>query len=401
MPVATRLIPIIPYAERADRLHAVLQRGASFDDAVDEAARAIIAQVRRDGDAALAALTERFDGVRPATLRVPAEALAAALDATDPELRAIIEEAAANIRRFHEQQRERSWFTEDGDGVVLGQRIVPMARVGLYVPGGTAAYPSSVLMNVIPAQVAGVTEIHLVSPPRADGSADAGLPHPLVLATAHLLGVEHVYAVGGAQAVAALAFGTDTIPRVDKIVGPGNAYVAAAKKLVYGTVAIDSIAGPSEIVVLADDTADARFVAADLLSQAEHDVRASAILVTPSAALAEAVQDEVERLVPEPRAAAPSSNGRSPTTPRASSPSRWARPSPSSTNSRRSTSKSSPPTRGRRWAASATPGRSSSAPPPPSPSATTSPGRTTSSRRAARRATPRRSACTTSSAGSR
>ena len=265
---------------------------------MDDAARAIIAQVRRDGDAALAALTERFDGVRPATLRVPAEALDAALDATDPELRAIIEEAAANIRRFHEQQRERSWFTEDGDGVVLGQRIVPMARVGLYVPGGTAAYPSSVLMNVIPAQVAGVTEIHLVSPPRADGSADAGLPHPLVLATAHLLGVEHVYAVGGAQAVAALAFGTDTIPRVDKIVGPGNAYVAAAKKLVYGTVAIDSIAGPSEIVVLADDTADARFVAADLLSQAEHDVRASAILVTPSAALAEAVQDEVERLVP-------------------------------------------------------------------------------------------------------
>ncbi|MEP0549162.1 MAG: histidinol dehydrogenase [Rhodothermales bacterium] len=298
MPVATRLIPVIPYAERAERLRAVLDRGASFDASVEDAARRIIEEVRRDGDAALAALTERFDGVRPAALRVPAEALDAALDATDPDLRAIIEEAAANVRRFHEQQRERSWFTEDGDGVVLGQRIVPMERVGLYVPGGTAAYPSSVLMNVIPAQVAGVDALHLVSPPRADGSADAGLPHPLVLATARLLGVEHVYAVGGAQAVAALAFGTDTIPRVDKIVGPGNAYVAAAKKLVYGTVDIDSIAGPSEIVVLADDTADARFVAADLLSQAEHDVRASAILVTPSAALAEAVQDAVEQLVP-------------------------------------------------------------------------------------------------------
>jgi histidinol dehydrogenase len=293
MPVATYLIPIIPYAERGERLRAVLERGASFDEAVDEAARAIIEQVRRDGDTALRDLTERFDGVRPASLRVPEDALDAALDATDPDLRAIIEEAAANIRRFHEQQRVRSWFTEDGDGVVLGQRIMPMERVGLYVPGGTAAYPSSVLMNVIPAQVAGVEDIHLVSPPGADG-----LPHPLVLATARMLGVEHVYAVGGAQAVAALAFGTDTIPRVDKIVGPGNAYVAAAKKLVYGTVDIDSIAGPSEIVVLADDTAEARFVAADLLSQAEHDVRASAILVTPSASLAEAVQAEVERLVP-------------------------------------------------------------------------------------------------------
>ncbi len=298
MPVTTSLIPIIPYAERAERLQAVLRRGASFDPAVDEAARAIIERVRCDGDTALGDFTERFDGVRPDPLTVPEEALAAAFEATDAELRAIIDEASANVRRFHAQQRERSWFTEDGDGVVLGQRIVPLERVGLYVPGGTAAYPSSVLMNVIPAQVAGVEELHLVSPPRADGSADAGLPHPLVMATAWMLGVRNVYAVGGAQAVAALAFGTETIPRVDKIVGPGNAYVAAAKKLVYGTVDIDSIAGPSEIVVLADETADARFVAADLLSQAEHDPRASAILVTPSATLADAVQAEVERLVP-------------------------------------------------------------------------------------------------------
>ncbi len=288
------LIPIVPYTDRADRLRAVLDRGASFDPAVEEAARSIVEQVRRDGDDALRTLTERFDGVHVERLKVPADALDAALDAVDADLRAIIAEAAENVRRFHEQQRERSWFTEDGDGVVLGQRIAPMERVGLYVPGGTAAYPSSVLMNTIPAQVAGVEEIHLVSPP-----GDDRLPHPLVCATARLLGVEHVYSVGGAQAVAALAFGTDTIPRVDKIVGPGNAYVAAAKKLVYGTVDIDSIAGPSEIVVLADDTADARFVAADLLSQAEHDVRASAILVTPSAALAEAVQAEVERLVPD------------------------------------------------------------------------------------------------------
>ena len=293
MPVETALLPIIAYADRAERLGAVLGRSAAFDPAVDEAARAILDEVRRDGDAALGRLTERFDGVRPDPLKVPAAALDRALDDTDAELRAIIEEAAANVRRFHEGQRERSWFTEDGDGVVLGQRIVAMERVGLYVPGGTAAYPSSVLMNVIPALVAGVPEIHLVSPP-----GDDGLPHPLVLATARLLGVEHVYAVGGAQAIAALAFGTKTIPAVDKIVGPGNAYVAAAKKLVYGTVAIDSIAGPSEIVVLADDTADARFVAADLLSQAEHDVRASAILVTPSRALAEAVQAEVEAFVP-------------------------------------------------------------------------------------------------------
>jgi histidinol dehydrogenase len=298
MPVTTSLLPIVSYAERAERLRAILDRGATFDPAVEEAARAIIDRVRRDGDGALADLTEQFDGVRPEPLKVSAAALDAALDDLDAELRSIIEEAAGNVRRFHREQRERSWFTEDGDGVVLGQRIVPMERVGLYVPGGTAAYPSSVLMNVIPAQVAGVEEVRLVSPPRADGSADAGLPHPVVLAAARLLGVEHVYAVGGAQAVAALAFGTDTIPRVDKIVGPGNAYVAAAKKLVYGTVDIDSIAGPSEIVVLADATADARFVAADLLSQAEHDVRASAVLVTPSAALAEAVQAEVDRLVP-------------------------------------------------------------------------------------------------------
>jgi len=285
-------LPILPYAERGERLRALLAREATFSADVEAAARAIVDDVRQRGDTALLEHTERLDGVRPDPLRVPTGALREAADALDPALRGVIEAAIANVRRFHERQRPPSWFVEDGDGVILGQRVVPMDRVGLYVPGGTAAYPSSVIMNAVPAQVAGVPEVHLVSPPGA-----SGLPHPLVLATAALLGVERVYAVGGAQAVAALAYGTESIPRVDKIVGPGNAYVAAAKRMVFGTVAIDSIAGPSEIVVLADGTADPRFVAADLLAQAEHDVRASAVLVTPSPALAEAVRDEVERLL--------------------------------------------------------------------------------------------------------
>ena len=287
------MIPIVDYAEREARLGAILNRSASFDPDVEAAAQAIIAEVRVRGDAAVLDFTERFDGVRPEPIKAPLEALAQAFEAMAPALRRIIAEAADNIRRFHEKQQQQSWFMDDGDGVLLGQRVVPLERVGLYVPGGTAFYPSSLLMNAIPAQVAGVEEIHLVSPPQADG-----LPHSLVMATAHFLGLENVYAVGGAQAVAALAFGTASIPNVDKIVGPGNAYVAAAKKLVYGPVDIDSVAGPSEIVVLADETADAEFVAADLLSQAEHDERASAILVTPHRPLAEAVRDHITRMTP-------------------------------------------------------------------------------------------------------
>ncbi len=287
------MIPIVDYAEREARLGAILSRRAVFDPEVEAAAQAIIADVQARGDEAVLEYTERFDGVRPEPLKVSPEALADAFDAMDPDLRRIVAEAAANIRRFHEKQQQRSWFMDDGDGVLLGQRVVPLERVGLYVPGGTACYPSTLLMNAIPAQVAGVEEIHLVSPPGRDGR-----PHTLVLATAHFLGLEHVYAVGGAQAVAALAFGTASIPQVDKIVGPGNVYVAAAKKLVFGRVDIDSVAGPSEIVVLADETADAEFVAADLLSQAEHDTRASAILVTPHRALAEAVRLHVTRMVP-------------------------------------------------------------------------------------------------------
>ncbi len=291
------MIPLVTPDDTA-RLDAILSRDATFSDEVDASVDDILGQMREGGDPALLALTEQFDGVRPDSVKVPTSTLDEASDALDGDLRDAIAQAAANIRRFHKKQVRESWFTDDGDGVILGQRVVPMARVGLYVPGGTAFYPSSLLMNAIPAQVAGVEEIHLVSPPQEDGR-----PHPLVLATAAFLGLEHVYAVGGAQAVGALAYGTDTVPAVDKIVGPGNAYVAAAKKKVFGRVGIDSVAGPSEIGVLADDTADPAFVAADLLSQAEHDVRASAILITPHRSLAEAVQDEVEARVPDlPRA---------------------------------------------------------------------------------------------------
>lgn len=286
------LLPLVPYAERHARLGAVLDRRAVFDDAIETSVRAILHGVRQGGDAALLDLTERFDGVRPDALKVPAARLDAALEALDPELRRTLEQAAANVRRFHEAEMPASWTRDDGDGVSYGQRISPVERAGLYVPAGTAPLPSSVIMNAVPALVAGVDEIHVCSPPGPDG-----LPHPLILATARLLGLEHVYAVGGAQAIGALAFGTESVPRVDVVVGPGNAYVATAKKLVVGQVGIDSVAGPSEVVVLADASADPTFAAADLLAQAEHDERASAVLVTPHRALAEAVQAEVEHLV--------------------------------------------------------------------------------------------------------
>lgn len=291
------MIPVITPDDTA-RLDAIRSREAAFSDEVDAAVADILTQVRERGDDALLDLTERFDGVRPDPVKTPPSLLEEASDALDGTLRDAIAGAAANIRRFHEKQKRESWFTDDGDGVLLGQRVVPMERVGLYVPGGTAFYPSSLLMNAIPAQVAGVGDIHLVSPPQEDGR-----PHPLVLATAAFLGLEHVYAAGGAQAVGALAYGTDTVPAVDKIVGPGNAFVAAAKKKVFGHVGIDAVAGPSEIGVLADATANPAFVAADLLSQAEHDERASALLITPHRPLAEAVQEEVEQRVPAlPRA---------------------------------------------------------------------------------------------------
>jgi histidinol dehydrogenase len=250
----------------------------------------IIADVRARGDEALKSYTEKFDGVRLDSLRVTDEEIERAYQNVSAEMLRIIQEAAENIRDYHERQKRESWITTKEDGTMLGQKITPLDAVGLYVPGGTAAYPSSVLMNVIPAQVAGVKRIVITSPPNKDGTLPAG-----VLVAANELGVKEIYKIGGAQAIAALAYGTETIRPVDKIFGPGNIYVALAKREVFGQVAIDMIAGPSEIVVLADETAKANEIAADLLSQAEHDERASAILVTPSMKLALAVAREVEK----------------------------------------------------------------------------------------------------------
>jgi histidinol dehydrogenase len=260
----------------------------------NEAVREIVAAVQAEGDAALLRYTAQHDRVTldAGALRVTDAEIAAAYERVDASFLDAIREAAVNVRAFHEKQKRNSWMDLQPDGTMLGQILRPLKRVGVYVPGGKAAYPSSVLMNVIPAQVAGVPEIVMVTPPATGGKAGID---PYILVAAAEAGVKEMYRVGGAQAIAALAYGTDSIPPVDKICGPGNIYVALAKRAVFGAVDIDSIAGPSEIVVLADDTANAAYVAADLLSQAEHDEMASAILVTPSAALAEAVAAEVER----------------------------------------------------------------------------------------------------------
>ncbi|GAB1768025.1 histidinol dehydrogenase [Priestia aryabhattai] len=252
----------------------------------------ILKQVQEQKDEALKRYTAQFDGVELSSLLVTEQEKKRAYELVDADMLSIIREAADNIRDYHERMVEQSWMTTKEDGTILGQKVTPLDAVGVYVPGGLAAYPSSVLMNVIPAQVAGVKRIVMVSPPGKDGALPAG-----VVVAANELGVEEIYKVGGAQAVGALAYGTETIQPVDKIVGPGNIFVALAKREVYGLVDIDSIAGPSEIVVLADDTAKPNEVAADLLSQAEHDKLASSILVTPSMKLAEAVKEEVERQV--------------------------------------------------------------------------------------------------------
>jgi len=251
----------------------------------------IVEQVRTRGDEALIEFTETFDNVRldVAELRVSADALNQAAHGVKPEFVQALRKAIANVRDFHVRQKEESWNFTTADGINLGQRILPIDSVGLYVPGGTAAYPSSLVMNVVPAQVAGVRRIVIATPPNALRQ------NPTVAAALLELGVEEVYAVGGAQAIAALAFGTNAIGRVDKITGPGNKFVAAAKKLVFGVVGIDAIAGPSEIVIAADDSAPPAFVAADLLAQAEHDEEASAILITTSLALADAVAAEVKK----------------------------------------------------------------------------------------------------------
>ena len=251
----------------------------------------IIENVRQRGDAALLKYTEKFDKAKLQAQQVTAEEIDEAVAAVDPGFLKILEKAAANIRRFHERQGRNSFVLTD-DGVVMGQRIIPVDRAGLYVPGGTASYPSTVLMDSIPAKIAGCPEVVMVTPPNAEGKIS-----PVILAAAHIAGVDKIFKVGGAQAIAALAFGTESIPKVDKIVGPGNIYVALAKKAVYGHVSIDSVAGPSEILVLADETANPTYVAADLLSQAEHDELASAILVTTSRELAEQVEKEVTRFV--------------------------------------------------------------------------------------------------------
>jgi histidinol dehydrogenase len=275
--------------ERVTRLVSLRRTIESGTEEQRRAVLEIIADVRARGDEALKSYTEKFDGVSLDSLRVTDEEIEKAYRNVSEEVLRIIQEASANIRDYHERQKRESWITTKEDGTMLGQKITPLDAVGLYVPGGTAAYPSSVLMNVIPAQVAGVKRIVIVSPPNKDGTLPAG-----VLVAANELGVREIYKVGGAQAIAALAYGTETIKPVDKIFGPGNIYVALAKREVFGQVAIDMIAGPSEIVVLADETAKANEIAADLLSQAEHDERASAILVTPSLKLALAVAREVE-----------------------------------------------------------------------------------------------------------
>ena len=262
----------------------------SGTEAQREAVKNIIGDVKKKGDASLFAYAEKFDSVSLSSLRVSEKEVEAAYQELDQDLVEIIREAAENIRFFHEKQKRESWITYKEDGTMLGQKITPLDAVGVYVPGGTAAYPSSVLMNVIPAQTAGVKRIVLISPPNREGTLPAG-----VLVAAKELGIGEIYKSGGAQAVAALAYGTETIRPVDKIVGPGNIYVALAKREVFGDVDIDMIAGPSEIVVLADKTAKANEVAADLLSQAEHDVLASSVLVTDSMQLAESVSTEVTR----------------------------------------------------------------------------------------------------------
>lgn len=279
------MIQILNYTEAAKAK--ILSRSMS-NSGVERSVAEIIAEVRKNGDSALRAYSEKFDRVTLDTLEVSEQEKAAAYTSVAPELLAVMERAAANIRAYHEKQLRSSYMFTGKDGIVLGQRVMALQRVGVYVPGGTASYPSTVLMDCIPAKLAGVEELIMVSP------ATGGAISPVILAAAQLAGVDRIFKLGGAQAIAALAYGTESVPRVDKIVGPGSAYVAEAKKQVFGQVAIDMIAGPSEILVIADGGANASFVAADLLSQAEHDRMATAILLTDCEALAASVQRELE-----------------------------------------------------------------------------------------------------------
>ena len=279
---------------RANILADLLKRDPNNYSAYEDTVQAIVDDVRARGDEALFEYTKKFDGAELSAdnIRVTQAEIQEALSQVDPNLLAVMKKSMKNIREYHEKQKQYSWFDSKPNGTILGQKVTALSSVGVYVPGGKAAYPSSVLMNIIPAEVAGVEKIVMVTPPGKNGKVN-----PVTLIAAHLAGATEVYKVGGAQAIAALAFGTKSIPRVNKIVGPGNIFVALAKKAVYGHVSIDSIAGPSEILVLADETANPRFVAADLLSQAEHDELASAILVTTSMELAEKVSAEAEAFV--------------------------------------------------------------------------------------------------------
>ena len=281
---------------KTDILENLLKRSPNSYGKFESQVAEIIENVRAKKDAALFDYTRRFDGadISADTILVTDAEIKEAYENVDAKLLEVIKKALVNIRTYHEKQRQYSWFDSEENGILLGQKVTPLQRVGVYVPGGKAVYPSSVLMNVMPAKVAGVDEIIMTTPPGKDGKICAS-----TLVAAKEAGVDRIYKVGGAQAIAALAFGTESIPKVDKIVGPGNIYVALAKKAVFGHVSIDSIAGPSEILVLADETANPRFVAADLLSQAEHDELASAILVTTSEELARKVSDEVDGFLKE------------------------------------------------------------------------------------------------------
>lgn len=277
-------------------LEDLLKRSPNNYGQYEQGVQEILAHVKEEKDQAVFAYTKKFDqaDITADNIKVTEEEIEEAYKEVDPKLVEIIRKALLNIRTYHEKQRQYSWFDSKPDGTILGQKVTPLHRVGVYVPGGKAVYPSSVLMNIVPAKVAGVDEIVMVTPPGKDGKVT-----PNTLVAAHEAGADVIYKVGGAQAIAALAYGTESIPKVDKIVGPGNIYVALAKKAVYGYVSIDAIAGPSEILVIADETANPRFVAADLLSQAEHDELASAILVTTSEELARKVSDEVDGFLKE------------------------------------------------------------------------------------------------------
>ena len=276
---------------REQALEKLIGRGASGYGDYEKTVQDIIANVRENGDEAVIGYEKKFDrcDLTPQTLRVLREEIEEAYAALDPALIEVMKKAAANIRDYHEKQKRNSWITTREDGVILGQKITPIEVSGCYVPGGRAVYPSSVLMNIVPAKVAGVEKIIMCTPPGADGKAAAG-----TVVAADIAGADEIYKVGGAQAIAAMAYGTQTIPKVDKITGPGNIFVALAKKQCFGVTGIDSVAGPSEILVIADSTANPRFVAADLLSQAEHDPMASAILLTTDMDLAKAVSDEID-----------------------------------------------------------------------------------------------------------